>query len=265
MTTTRHEVLDTSVTVAVTDPDARTLLTELLAPFPAAVTPGPPDLELTGGETPRLRVAGGDTVTGDLPRLIGRLLQEFNRLAIERTGWFSVHAGVVARSGRTVAFPAPSGGGKSTLTAAAVAAGWAYGSDEALVLDDDLRVVPYPRPLGLSAASRRLLEVPSRPPFHHDGEAPTDPAALGDGGLVEPGRRLTDVVVLRYCPCCHTEIEEIPPSDVAAALLRHSFNHYRDPLRAYRLTAAIAAEVRGWRLSFPDAREALAGLEATLW
>lgn len=264
MTTTRYEVLDTSVSVSVTDPALQPWIADPLAAFPTSTTDGPPDLELIGGTRPALRILGGDPVTGDLPRLLGRVHQEFNRLAIERTSWFAVHAGVVGRDHLTVAFPAPSGGGKSTVTAAALTVGWAYGTDEALVFDDDLTVVPYPRPLGLSAASRRLLDLPTPPPFEGNGEAPLHAGTVGSGGRLERGRSLTDVVILSHRPCCDTEIEEISPAEVAAGLLRHSFNHYRNPLRAYQTTATVAAQARGWKLSFADAREAVAALEATL-
>lgn len=58
-----------------------------------------------------------------------------------------VHAGVVAVNGRALLLPGRSLAGKTTLTAALVRAGAAYGSDEYAPLLADGRVETYPRPL----------------------------------------------------------------------------------------------------------------------
>jgi hypothetical protein len=68
-----------------------------------------------------------------------------------------VHAGVVAAGGAAIAFPGPSGAGKTTLTVACLLAGLEYGSDEALCLDWETgAVLPYPRPLALTPAAAEL-------------------------------------------------------------------------------------------------------------
>jgi len=60
-----------------------------------------------------------------------------------------VHAGVVARDGRALLLPGRSFTGKSGLTAALLAAGADYGSDEYAVLDANGLVRAYPRPMSL--------------------------------------------------------------------------------------------------------------------
>ncbi len=71
----------------------------------------------------------------DLGRAMTYVVANLNRVAIEEYGGFAVHAGVVTKEGRTLAFPTRSGGGKSTLTAAFLLNGWDYVSDESLCVD----------------------------------------------------------------------------------------------------------------------------------
>lgn len=66
-----------------------------------------------------------------------------------------VHAGVVAIDGRALLLPGRSAAGKTTLTAALLAAGAAYGSDEYAVLSPDGRVHPYARPLEIRDGAGR--------------------------------------------------------------------------------------------------------------
>lgn len=60
-----------------------------------------------------------------------------------------VHAGVVAVDGRAIIIPGRSFAGKSTLVTSLVKAGATYYSDEYAVLDDQGRVIPYPRRVSL--------------------------------------------------------------------------------------------------------------------
>jgi hypothetical protein len=60
-----------------------------------------------------------------------------------------VHAGVVEWRGQAIVIPGRSMSGKTTLTAELVRAGATYYSDEYAVLDEQGRVHPYPRELGM--------------------------------------------------------------------------------------------------------------------
>lgn len=60
-----------------------------------------------------------------------------------------VHAGVVEWKGQAILIPGRSMSGKTTLTAELVRAGATYYSDEYAVLDEQGRVHPYPRRLGM--------------------------------------------------------------------------------------------------------------------
>ena len=112
-----------------------------------------------------------------------------------------VHAGVVAIDGRALLLPGRSTCGKTTLTAALLAAGAAYGSDEYAVLSQDGRVHPYPRPLEIRNGAGR-----SRVPAAEMG------AATFAGPLP-----VAAVAQLRYQPGSGYRVE---PISAAVAVLR---------------------------------------------
>jgi len=179
-----------------------------------------------------------------------------NRAAVEQCTHFAVHSGVAAWPRGMVAIPAESGQGKTTLTASLVRLGFQYASDEALVFDAGGDVLPYPKPFALSTWSADLLGLP-----RNEGELLITAADLG--GTVSEGGRLTDLVVSEYG---HDDLclQPIPKSQAVAALIQHSFNHYKDPKRAFRLATDVAREVRVWRLEYDDPLEAAELLYETL-
>lgn len=185
--------------------------------------------------------------------LLANLLAVVNLAVIDDCPHFAVHAAAVANGEGVVAIPADSGGGKSTLAAAAVMAGLTYLSDEALVVDDQSRVIPYPKPIALSPWSCEVLGLPSR-----DGESLFTPTDLGGtvfGGL----GRLTDIVVPERA-AGELKLEPRPQADAVAQLIRLSFNHYKHPARAFHLSTELARQVRVWSLRYDDPREAAEAL-----
>ena len=178
------------------------------------------------------------------------VLAILNAAALSGAGCLAVHAGVVARNGRAVAFPAESGQGKSTLTAACLRAGLDYVSDEALCLDwRDARVLPYPRPLELSGWSRAAVGLPA---------GPCDRLVTAEGLGAKPARSplvLDHLVLLARhadADAATVTLEPVPRQQGAAALLVRSFNHWRDPERAFDLAHEVAARTRVWRLRLGD-------------
>lgn len=195
---------------------------------------------------------------------------EINALAVAEVGNLAVHAGAVAADGSVVAFPAVSGAGKTTLTAACLLAGLHYVSDEALCLDwQDAAVRPYPRPLALSpwSAAALGLEPGGGSPDSGDGGGPHGGSPDGGGG---PVRGLGDEVLVtaaglgapvaaRPLRLSHVVLLDPPGgepglrpatrSDGAAELLRRSFTHWHHPDRAFELVHQVLAEVSVWRLS----------------
>jgi hypothetical protein len=194
------------------------------------------------------RIAGA----GEPAVVVSQLLAEANRLAVEAYSSFAVHSGVVAKRERAVAFPAQTGGGKSTLTAACVLDGFSYVSDEALCVDlETAEVTPYPKPVSLSAASRDLLGLPpATAPWGKLSESIVNVEEFGGVSAVG-SLTLSDVVIAEYG---HSEqtLEPVPASEVMTTLLRMSFNSYKHPEASFRLTARLAGEVQGWRLRYGD-------------
>ncbi|MCW2606524.1 MAG: hypothetical protein JWO60_1217 [Frankiales bacterium] len=189
-----------------------------------------------------------------LPELVACL----NASALAHCVDLAVHAAVVSSGGAAVALPGVSGAGKSTLAAACLQAGWDYVSDEALVLDHALGVRPYPKPLALDHGSSALLGLPApegaeRLVSAADLGAATAAAPLRLAHVVEPRRRPGPAV-----------LEPSPRGDAAALLLRLSFNHYRDPARALRLTARAVAGAQTWTLGYDAPADGAAALRGLL-
>lgn len=195
------------------------------------------------------RDCGRIATDADLPTLMSALVANLNFAAVEKCERFAVHAGVVGWPEGRLAIPASSGHGKTTLTAALLRQGFTFLSDEALVFDDDASVVPYPKPIALSEWSADRLGV-SRSSHAEILALPGDlGSSFGSGG------RLTDLVVSEYG---HSELrlEALPKSQAVAALIRYSFNHYKDPERAFRLATEVARDLRVWSLEYDDPLEA---------
>lgn len=72
----------------------------------------------------------------------------------------AVHAAAIIDGSSCVVFPAGSGSGKSTLTAALIASGFQYGTDELVLLEQNsYRVRPMPVSVGLKSGAWPLLEA----------------------------------------------------------------------------------------------------------
>lgn len=182
------------------------------------------------------------------------ILASMNQIAIADCTAFAIHAGVVAIDGVGVAFPAESGGGKTTLTGACLANGFAYGSDEALVVSERSgMVIRYPKPLALTPWSRSQLNVNSHADAsdHPDAGERLFPASEFGADLADPEFRLKHVVLTEFGHDAAT-LEQAPGRDAMTALLRLSFNHFKHGERAFRLAADLANDVTTWRLRYGD-------------
>jgi hypothetical protein len=216
-------------------------------------------VQITGqGDTFRAyRDCGRLASDADLPTLMSALVANLNFAAVEQCERLAVHAGVVGWPEGRLAIPASSGRGKTTLTAALLRSGFTFLSDEALVFDDDKAVVPYPKPLALSEWSTNELGL-TRTPHAENLVMPVDlGSSLGSGGT------LTDLVISEYG---HGEqnLQSMPRSQAVATLIQYSFNHYKNPERAFRVAADVARDLRVWRLEYNDPLEAAELLSETL-
>jgi hypothetical protein len=182
---------------------------------------------------------------------IAAMVADINRRAIDSFGGFAIHAGVVATGDSAVAFPAESGIGKSTLAAACLRTGFfTYVSDEALCIDPtDGQVLCYPKPIALSPWSLAAIGIPcSSNSVASADEILHTPDSLG-AGIAEEPLQLAHIVL----PVRNRRPSRLLPlscSDGFAALLRFSFNHYKDPRRAFELSCQLAGRASTWRLEF---------------
>ncbi len=189
------------------------------------------------------------TVKGPATQLLPALVSTINRSAVEESEELAIHAGVVAIGDRAIAFPSVSGNGKTTLTAACLLSGFSYISDEALVLDGDGAVIPYPKPLALSKWSCETLGIPE------EGEETLVTTADLGADVAQGGIRVTDVVVAEFGRPAE-ELVPLPQSDAVPVLLGLAFNHFRDPGHAFRIATDVASKTRVWSLNYADPQRA---------
>jgi len=178
------------------------------------------------------------------------------RAAVEGTALFCVHAGVVSTPAGALALPGPSGLGKSTLVAALVQAGLGYMSDEVLALDRATAVATsFPRPMTLDVRSLDLLDI--HLPMLDAGastEAVVPVEAIGHLGPHHAS--VTAIVLARRQPGAVTvTVTDGSSAEAASALIRHSFNHYRDPASSVRTVALAARTARTYIATYSDARQ----------
>ncbi len=185
--------------------------------------------------------------------VLAAFAQDVNQHVIASTRHLAFHAGVVTLGDRVVAFPAQSGTGKSTMTVACTKLGLGYVSDEALALDDDGRVLPYPRPLGLVGPVRASLR--SQGSVDVVGETLVPPDALG-AVAVDARPAVAAVVVLDRRATGAPSLEPLPRAAIVTVMLQMSFNGWKDPARALRQASALAAAATSFRLSYSEAVDA---------
>lgn len=171
-------------------------------PFP--VLPGPPlfthgsvsvhldgGLPVVAGPSSRFRVsARGDRIDGWLdptaaarPREVaeGELMVALT-LALRSHGLVHLHAAATVTPGGQVLLIAGTGGsGKSTLTAALVAAGHAYLGDDVVLVAPGGVLFAFPRPFHLSPVSARAVGVEAGPPRKATGKGDFDAGAAFPG------------------------------------------------------------------------------------
>ena len=192
-------------------------------------------------------IRDGRLLIDDQPlyRVVRRLVVDLNRLVTKESSAFAVHAGAVARADSSLAFPAESGGGKSTIVAACLMAGFDYVSDEALLVDrETAEVIPYPKPIQLAADSLALLGREPNPAAAPGEKSLFAASALGGTTVTRSaGLRVSDVVIPVLDASTQPTLEPLPRSQIVASLLQASFNHFRFPAESFELCHRIARGV----------------------
>ncbi len=161
----RVRALDAIVEIDIYDDEVRGLVLAATAPLASAE-------RATHRLTVRDTTNGGCAVTAHHgePTHVGsrlgaavRAIAEINSLAVGSVaGDLAFHAGAVGAAGGVALLPAASNHGKSTLTAALVAAGSKYLTDEAAVVDSRGWCRPFPKAIALDPGSFGLFQSASR-------------------------------------------------------------------------------------------------------
>lgn len=188
--------------------------------------------ELLEDEMLVLRVADADQVCQGL----GSRLENF--VAEQSDEYVFIHAGVVSLRGKAIVLPGHSLAGKSTLTAALVAAGANYCSDEYAVLDHLGRVFPYPRWVS-------LRDGPLGPTCRIDlrNRLPGEQESAG-------GMPVDLVAILRYSPGAPWHVERLERGSAVLSMCDHAIGIRHRPgetLRRLNLIAGSAPVIKGSR------------------
>lgn len=198
-------------------------------------------------------------------------------LFLERRGSVALHASAVALAGGAVAFLAASTGGKSTLVASYVAAGFPLVTDDVLALEDG-PLGPVVQPsfplIKLTAESTRLFGDRSFPRLVESFPGTAKNAVVVGRG--EIGSFATAALPLRGLYLLDRREEAVapatvpvPPRDAVVALIRQSFaprlvaSLGLEPSRLDRLARWVAT-VPVRRLVYPSGLEHLAAVHAAV-
>lgn len=206
------------------------------------------DHEPGSDERVQIIVDGTVRATRSDPRgALGDVFDQLDGVLADHAPGLRFHAGAVERDGRVIVIGGQSGAGKSSLTAALVARGFAYLTDELVVVDPETwQVAPYPRPLDLDGASCATLGLGDADFDVGRGKAKVLPTRVGD---VSAGGRVALVVLLTAEP---TSNEHTDQSDAA------------ETMPAPEAVMALVAVTFGPAFDDPDALEHLADLCTTV-
>lgn len=178
-----HRVLDLTVTFAASDPSLIAMVDDYLGTGAGTgAEAGADAAQILVFEVGGLGDGSYELVTDersghdDVGTLLRRLVTVTNSYAARTSGCVALHAGAVrGPGGEILVIPGSSGAGKSTFTAALVAAGWDYLGDEVIGIDHDGFVLGYPKRISLDPAGRNLLGLGDDP------DRNVDPAELRSG------------------------------------------------------------------------------------
>ncbi len=171
----------------------------------------------------------------DLATLLAWVINT-NAVETLATNFLLFHAGAVALQHVGIILPGRSGSGKSTLTAALVAQGCAYFSDEAAVISPTCgSILPFAKAIKLEPDSLPVLR--SRyPTLAHDNDFSQRTTYLRppDSSWPHAPVQPSFVVFPRYQAGAETRIESLSRSEGFARLMDHAFsrnNHGADGVR----------------------------------
>lgn len=177
-------------------------------------------------------------------------------------GWIPVHAAAVAKNGTCAVLCAPSGGGKSTLTAALARHGWQTLGDDKLLLRRtgvDVRLRALLQTFNLDPQTRRWFDVgdidglPRYSAFTNKRRVAVG-TICARSPMIESAAPTHVVRIVRDAHASGISASPLRPGDVLPALLRQIVIP-ADPAAArwiVRETGACASKLRGIELRIGD-------------
>lgn len=205
--------------------------------------PGSDEVEVLAAQT--WRFPDGRAATAQIVDIVNEYAARSDSVAV-------LHAGLVRRpDGTTMMLPGHADAGKSTLVGALVLAGCDYLGDESCGLSESLDVVPYPKPLSLSTASRAALGLPDTPAPHIPISELTDVVPTPDPSP----RRLDRLIFPEFSPGGNGELEPIESAETLQRLMTNTLNLARSGDDGLTTLAKAAESVPAWKVVHSDARE----------
>jgi len=205
-----------------------------------------------------LRTADSVLYRGDSSGLLAGILVNrvlFNIADRCRSGPM-FHAAALSRDGATVLVPGKSGAGKTTLAAWLLHRGFAYLTDELVLLEPGTnRVRGFTRPLNLKKGSFAVLEQHTDVRFtdYMDMESNlgtlVPPQAFGDGGVLEQAD-VTALLLPRYRADADFEMVPVPRARAAVALMECLVNAGNLEQHGLPEITRFARSVPAWELHY---------------
>lgn len=153
----------------------------------------------------------------------------------------ALHSGAVRTpDGRVVLLSGPENSGKSTLTAALVAAGCDYLGDESVGIGTDLNAVAYPKPFTVDAESRGVLGLAPGISPHVAVES----VRAGARRVAGSGGPVTEVLLVRYDPTAESAgLRRLEALEALEALCANTLNLARSGETGLATLCAVAEQV----------------------
>lgn len=191
------------------------------------------------------------------------------RTTLRLTSRLQLHAASLARNGRGIIMAARSSCGKSTLTAALVAAGWSYLCDEfAMINPKTLGLHAFPRALCLKQGSfdtaKRLglaLHKPGCYATAFKGPVAYIPPRTLSMPDVSDSHPVAAVILPQYRPDCEPRLIDIPPAEAVLALAELAFNRHAFGADAINMLTQICTGAHCCRLISNDLHATVALLD----
>jgi len=192
------------------------------------------------------------------------------RVIARRPEFLQLHAATLALGGAGFIFAADSGSGKSTLTAALLACGWKYLSDEFALIEPRSRTLhPFPKALCIKAGSFDLMRRLKLPVWRNRHYVK---ALKGPVGYIRPQDIRPDivsapvparyVVLPQYIEGARPALRPVPRAQAAFLLARCAFNRSGFDRQAIPVINALVREAECFRLEIGQLDETCDLLES---